>query len=186
MRIDRPSGARLPALLAAALIGPALVSIPAFAQEEGIFGDPDQRQQQLEPSPSLPQSFNGIIRPRGQDAPRSQDDAPPTLGTVNTLRDVGRAIQSCWDPGEVRYSGQEITILVSFKRNGEVLGKPKITHYRAGEPNAANRDAFTQAVRDAFVRCSPLPFSPALGAAVAGRPFTFRFIDAPIPKSQSL
>jgi hypothetical protein len=167
------TGARLSALfLAAVLAG------PATAQEEGPFGDPDERQQQLEPSPSLPQSFNGIIHP---------GEAPaPAPAVVATLRDVGRAIQACWQPTGVPYSGQEITILVSFKRNGEVLGKPRITHYRAGEQNAANREAFSQAVRDAFARCSPLPFSAGLGAAVAGRPFTFRFIDAPVPRSQSL
>ena len=39
----------------------------------------------------------------------------------------------------VRYSGQSVTIRISFKRNGEVLGKPMITHYREGEPDAANQ-----------------------------------------------
>jgi len=170
----RPAGARLSALFLAAIL-----AAPVAAHEQWRFGDPDERQQQLEPSPSLPQSFNGIIHP-GREAPVQ---AP---ATVTTLRDVVRAIQACWQPTGLEYSGQEITILVSFKRNGEVLGRPRITHYGAGEPNAANRDAFVQAVRDAFARCSPLPFSPTLGAAVAGRPFTFRFIDAPTPKSQSL
>ena len=62
-----------------------------------------------------------------------------------------------------------------------------ITHYREGEPDAANRQAFTQAVREALARCSPMKFSDKLGAAVAGRPFTFRFVDSPAPpKSQSL
>jgi hypothetical protein len=174
MRSLRSAGARFFALL----LG-ATAAGPLAAYDEGPFGDPDERQEQLEPSPSLPQSFNGVIHP-GRQAPA------PAPTTVTTLRDVGRAIQACWQPTGLDYTGQEITILVSFKRNGEVLGKPRITHYRAGEPNAANRDAFSQAVRDAFVRCSPLPFSPTLGAAVAGRPFTFRFIDAPTPKSQSL
>src|SRR3954469_2528961 len=160
MSIERHSGARSAALLAV-LVGPVLLAGPATAWDEYRFGDPDERQQQLEPSPSLPQSFNGIIRPR------SADDAPPAPVQVNTLRDVVQAIQACWDPGALRYSGQEITILLSFKRNGEVLGKPRITHYKAGAPDTANREAFTRAVGDAFTRCSPLRFSPALGAAVA-------------------
>ena len=66
-------------------------------------------------------------------------------------------------PTGVRYSGQSVTIRISFKRNGEVLGKPMITHYREGEPDAANQEAFTQAVREALVRCSPMPFTDKLG-----------------------
>lgn len=145
---------------------------PVLAQV-GRFGDPNEDREQLEPPPSLPQSFNSIIRPHTGEAPPKQ---------VNTLNDIGRAMRACWQPTGVRYSGQEVTIRISFKRNGEVLGKPMITHYRAGEPDAENREAFTHAVRYALVRCSPMPFSEKLGAAVAGRPFTFRFIDAPAPQ----
>ena len=72
-------------------------------------------------------------------------------------------MQACWRPTGVRYSGQEVTIRISFKRNGEVLGKPMITHYREGEPDAANHEAFTQAVREALARCSPMPFTDKLG-----------------------
>ncbi|MGO4525141.1 hypothetical protein AB4097_09790 [Microvirga sp. 2MCAF35] len=150
---------------------------PVLAQV-GRPSDPDGYWERFEQPPSLPESFNGIIHPR-------TDEEPPKK--VNTLGDIGKAMQACWQPGGVRYSGQEVTIRLSFKRNGEVLGKPMITHYRAGEPDAENRQAFTQAVREALVRCSPMPFSESLGAAVAGRLFTFRFIDAPVPeKNQAL
>ena len=128
--------------------------------------------------PSRREVLNGIIHPpSGEDIPKQ----------VNTLNDIVRAMQACWRPTGVQYSGQSVTIRISFKRNGEVLGKPMITHYREGEPNAANREAFTQAVREALVRCSPMPFTDQLGAAVAGRPFTFRFVDSPATeKLQSL
>jgi hypothetical protein len=157
----------------AALLLSLSSALPAFPQ--GLFGDPDERR---EPAPSLPQSFNGIIRP-----PSGEE----LLNRVDTLNDIVRAMQACWRPTGVRYSGQSVTIRISFKRNGEVLGKPMITHYREGEPDGANREAFTQAVREALVRCSPMPFTDKLGAAVAGRPFTFRFVDSPATdKSQSL
>jgi hypothetical protein len=168
MRALRPYGAWIAAFLLSLSPVP-----PALAQ--GLFGDPDERR---EPPPSLPQSFNGIIRsPSGEEIPKR----------VDTLNDIVRAMQACWRPTSVRYSGQSVTIRISFKRNGEVLGKPMITHYREGEPDAANREAFTQAVREALVRCSPMPFTDKLGAAVAGRPFTFRFVDSPATdKSQTL
>lgn len=157
---SRPYRAVIAALLLS--LSPAL---PAFAQ--GLFGDPDDRR---EPPPSLPQSFNGIIHPpSGEEIPKQ----------VNTLNDIVRAMQACWRPTGIRHSGQSVTIRISFKRNGEVLGKPMITHYREGEPDAADREAFTQAVREALGRCSPMPFTDKLGAAVAGRPFTFRFVDSP-------
>ncbi|WP_114948719.1 hypothetical protein [Microvirga calopogonii] len=156
----RPHGAWIVTLVLS--LSPAA---PALAQ--GLFGDNDEWR---EPPPSLPQSFNGIIRPpSGEDVPKQ----------IDTLNDIVRAMQACWRPMGVRYSGQSVTIRISFKRNGEVLGKPMITHYREGEPDAANREAFTQAVREALVRCSPMPFTDKLGAAVAGRPFTFRFVDSP-------
>ncbi|MEE1655238.1 hypothetical protein VB618_03440 [Microvirga sp. CF3062] len=158
----------------AALLLSVGLAVPALAQV-GRFDDPDAYRERLEPPPSLPQSFNSIIRPpSGEEIPKQ----------ISTLSDIGRAMQACWQPTGVRYSGQEVTIRISFKRNGEVLGKPMITHYRAGEPDAENREAFTQAVRAALVRCSPMPFTDKLGAAVAGRPFTFRFIDAPAPQKQ--
>ncbi|MEE1611345.1 hypothetical protein [Microvirga sp. CF3016] len=165
MRHLRSNGAGIAAfLLSLALAAPGLA--------QGLFGDPDERR---ESPPSLPQSFNGIIRPpSGEEIPKQ----------VDTLNDIVRAMQACWRPAGVRYSGQSVTIRISFKRNGEVLGKPMITHYREGEPDAANREAFTQAVREALVRCSPMPFSDKLGAAVAGRPFTFRFVDSPATEKQ--
>jgi hypothetical protein len=171
MRPQRTNGARL-----AALILTLGIAAPAWSQDEGPFGDPDQRQEQLEPPLGLPQSFNAIIRP-------GTGEAAPTR--IETLRDVGRAMQACWKPAGTPHSGQEVTIRMSFKRNGQVLGQPRITHYRAGR-QGETRDAFTQAVRDALVRCSPMPFSPSLGAAIAGRPFAFRFVDAPASKFHSL
>jgi hypothetical protein len=166
MRPLRTNGARLAALLLAlGLAG------PAWCQDEGPFGDPDQRQEQLEPPLGLPQSLREIIRPgAGEPAP----------SRIDKLRDVGRAMQACWKPTGTPHSGQEVTVRVSFKRNGEVLGQPRITHYHAGRQGENGQD-FIQAVRDALVRCSPMPFSPSLGAAIAGRPFAFRFVDAPAP-----
>ena len=143
---------------------------PVLAQEHDPFGDPDERWERLEPPQALPQSHNIVIRP---------GSGEPAPARIDTLREVGLAIRACWRPSGEPHSGQDVTVRVSFKRNGEVLGKPMITHYGAGRPDAENRQAFTQAVHDAFVRCSPMPFTDKFGAAVAGRPFTFRFVDSP-------
>jgi hypothetical protein len=122
-----------------------------------------------EPPPPLPQQLGGIVRPRRGDAGPSR---------VERIADVFRAVSSCWAlPGDPTPSGQELTLRLSFKRNGDILGKPRITYYKPGT-NPEDRKPFTDSILAALERCLPLPFSPGFGAAVAGRPFVFRFIDA--------
>jgi hypothetical protein len=141
----------------------------AVAQEEGFLGEPEDRLEQLDPQPSLPEGMVGTVRP--------QADAQP-VRRIDTIRGVFLAIQACWQvPSGSGYSGQELTVRLSFKRSGELLGKPRITYYKAGT-QADQREPFTRSVREAFERCTPLPFTEGLGKAVAGRPFVFRFIDS--------
>jgi len=142
---------------------------PVAARGSSPLGDPEEEQRQYEPLPSLPESLNGTVRPL---------EAAPEVKRIDRIRDVFLAIQACWrPPSGSGYSGQELTIRLSFKRNGEVLGQPRITYYRAGT-DPEQREPFTRSVREAFVRCTPLPFTEALGSAVAGRPFVFRFVDS--------
>jgi hypothetical protein len=154
--------------VAALLLATAAAS-PLAAQEDSPFGDPDERQQQLEPPLPLPEGMIGTVRPKADAAP---------VRSVNRIRDIFEAVQACWrPPSGSGYSGQEVTLRMSFKRNGEVLGQPRITYYKAGTQDE-QREPFTRSVREAFERCTPLPFTDRLGGAVAGRPFIFRFIDS--------
>jgi hypothetical protein len=97
---------------------------------------------------------------------------------LNTLKDVGAALQACWLPPPMDQSrpGMQITVQMSFKRSGELLGQPRITFESAGASDD-ERLAYRIAVAQMLQRCAPLPFTEALGNAVAGRPFTMRFID---------
>lgn len=165
MRLCLPYGARR---IAVALIVAAALGFPLTAQGEQSFGDPDERQRQLEPPLPLPEGSIGTVRPQANPVP---------VQRINSIREVFQAVQACWQPpAGSGYSGQEVTLRMSFKRNGEVLGQPRITYYNAGaEPE--QREPFTRSVREAFVRCTPLPFTDSLGRAIAGRPFIFRFVD---------
>ena len=100
---------------------------------------------------------------------------PPPL---NTLRDLGAALRACWTPPPLEQSrpGMQITVQLSFKRNGELFGNPRVTFETAGA-SEDERLAYRVAVAKALQRCAPLPFTTALGNAVAGRPFTMRFTD---------
>jgi hypothetical protein len=97
---------------------------------------------------------------------------------LNTLKDIGAALQACWVPPPMDQSrpGMQITVQMSFRRNGELFGQPRITFESAGASDD-ERLAYRIAVAQMLQRCAPLPFTEALGNTVAGRPFTMRFID---------
>jgi hypothetical protein len=103
--------------------------------------------------------------------------ARPTA-PLNTIREVFAALEACWIPPDLDDArpGMQITVMLSFKRNGELLGEPRIT-YETRDASAEERTTYRLAVGQALARCTPLPFTEALGNALAGRPMTMRFID---------
>jgi hypothetical protein len=154
--------------LALVLFGAAAAAAQAQGVRSAQLYDPDEREEQLQPPLPLPEGLRGTVR--------SREDAP-AVERVNTIREVFQALEACWrPPAGSGYSGQEITLRLSFKRNGEVLGRPRITYYKAGTQSEL-REPFARSVREAFERCAPLPFSNSFGKAVAGRIFAIRFVD---------
>ena len=99
-------------------------------------------------------------------------------GQINTLNELGAALRACWIPPSLDRSraGMQLTVQMSFRRNGELFGKPKITFESSGASDD-ERLAYRIAVADMLKRCASLPFTDALGNAVAGRPFTMRLVD---------
>jgi hypothetical protein len=97
---------------------------------------------------------------------------------LNTLNEVSAALRACWVPPPIEQSraGMQITVQMSFRRNGELFGHPRITFESVGASDD-ERLAYRMAVAKMIKRCAPLPFSDALGNALAGRPFTIRLID---------
>jgi hypothetical protein len=106
-------------------------------------------------------------------------DAQAPRPPLNTLNDLWAALQACWIPPPLEQSrtGMQVTVMMSFKRNGELFGHPKIT-FESVEASDDERLAYRIAVADMLKRCAPLPFTEGLGNAIAGRPFTMRFVDS--------
>jgi hypothetical protein len=104
----------------------------------------------------------------GPDGPRKE---------LNTLADVTKALQACWrwPPVSEARSGMEFTILLSFKKNGEIFGA-RITYQTRGVSDE-ERSLYYGALLAALSRCSPLPLSESLGSAIAGRPLRFHIHD---------
>ena len=98
-------------------------------------------------------------------------------GPLNTLRDVQEAIVGCWKwpPGQEVRTGFDFTVVLSFRRNGEIFGA-RIT-YQSQNVSEDERAMYYRTLMEAITLCSPLPVSESLGAAIAGRPFSFRFND---------
>jgi hypothetical protein len=98
---------------------------------------------------------------------------PPGVATLDAMF---ATLQGCWRPPPLPpgHPGFEITVLVSFQRDGAILGKPKIT-FETPDASAEESLAYRVAVMETLQRCTPLPFTGGLGDAVAGRPFRLRF-----------
>ena len=98
--------------------------------------------------------------------------------TLNTIAEVFAALEACWVPPDLDQSraGMQITVMLAFKRSGEILGKPRITYESPGA-SEEERTTYRAALAQALARCLPLRFTNALGNALAGRPMTLRFID---------
>ena len=103
--------------------------------------------------------------------------ARPT-GPVNNLEEFMGALAACWSPPPLDTSRQplDLTFQVSFKRSGELFGKPRVVNF-AREVTPEERRRYYQAVVEAIDRCSPMPFTEAMGGAVAGRTFRVSFLD---------
>ena len=96
---------------------------------------------------------------------------------LDTLDDVKQAIRGCWrwPPINAIRTGMELTVRLSFKSDGEIFGA-RVT-YQSPDVSDDERLLYYRALVLTIKRCSPLPLTPELGAAVAGRPFFFRFVD---------
>ena len=94
---------------------------------------------------------------------------------VNTIRDVFARFRSCWKPPPLsRASPIDITVIVSFNRSGEILGRPRIT-YESEQATDNDRLQYRIAVMEALQRCTPIPLTESMAGAIAGRPFAVQF-----------
>ena len=183
--VHAPQSLLLSALGAAAVV--AAMPEPARAQSQAPCSVLDHRPcvpsfcSVFDPETCIPEygiPFGDRLRLTVQS--RTKDGAAPSppKGALNTIRDVFGALRACWVPPPLDQSreGTQITVVFSFKRDGEILGEPRFTFATHGL-SVDGKSAYQRAVAAAIKRCNPLVFTPKLGGALAGRPFAIRFID---------
>ena len=97
--------------------------------------------------------------------------------------DVARAILPCWHPPAV---GGEITLALSLRRDGTVIGAPRVTYVKGqgasgqgGSGRGRADDDLRASILDAVRACTPVALSRPLGAVVAGQVLRIRFVAAP-------
>ena len=101
---------------------------------------------------------------------------------VNSIKQAYARFSTCWKPPPVsRANLIDITVIVSFNRAGDILGRPRIT-YESEQATDNDRLLYRIAVMETLQRCAPMPFTESMAGAVAGRPFAIQFHKKPPPK----
>ena len=111
--------------------------------------------------------------------------APAQPAQVNTIADVFARLRACWKPPEPSraHPDIDITVIVSFNRAGEILGRPRVT-YESEQADDNDRLMYRIAAMEALQRCTPMPFTEAMAGAAAGRPFAIRFHNRKPPPAE--
>lgn len=127
----------------------------------------------LAPPLALPHTLRSTVQGAPADGTVPTDKGKP----VDTLRALYPALAACWrqPDGLARFERTQITARFSLRRDGSVIGTPRITFAQSPGDTRA-RELLTEAALDAIARCTPVAVTPALGGAIAGRPLTLRFI----------
>jgi hypothetical protein len=102
--------------------------------------------------------------------------AAGTLQTLRSMDEVGAAIGACWK-APVGSKGSFVTLSFSFRRDGMLIGPPRLA--AASVPGDADaRQRFLSSAITAVERCAPLHLAPALAGNIAGLVFTMRFFGS--------
>jgi hypothetical protein len=176
-------------LLVAAAVAGAIIDARPVAAVDPL--NPNAPCSVFDPAPCNP-SFCGVfgpwpcvpaLPPLGQSLrltihSRSSEGGRAPEGPINSLRELYAALRACWEPPprNEAFHGMQMSVRFSFKQNGEMVAAPRVT-YTSGEADAGTRRIYGRAVDAAIERCTPMPFSKEMGAAVAGRPIAIRFVD---------
>lgn len=123
-------------------------------------------------------SGDAATRPEAAAGPDNDSTGGDGEHKVDTIRDMFDALRTCWvpPPQEQALAGMQMSVRFSFKRDGEIIDKPRVT-YASPDAPSERRDVYRDAITSALDHCTPLPFTDGLGGALAGHPIAIRFID---------
>jgi hypothetical protein len=112
----------------------------------------------------------GIVVALALGAQASAVEAQPPL--VARVHGIATGIAACWRP---RHDDDQVTVRLSFTRDGAVIDEPRIVYARSSGGRADDA-RLAQSMLTAIHDCTPLHFSARLGSAIAGQVLDIRFI----------
>src|ERR1700712_604005 len=78
---------------------------------------------------------------------------------LNLPGEIASRIAACWHPPA---EGDEVTLRLSFRADGSLFGKPRMTYVKA-VGGADGEGAVANSIFAALQACNPLRVTPALG-----------------------
>jgi hypothetical protein len=91
---------------------------------------------------------------------------------ITRVHGIATGIAACWRPA---HNDDQVTIRVSFTRDGAVIGEPRIV-FAKSSGGQGDDAALANSMLTAIRQCTPLHFSPRLGSAIAGVVLAIRFV----------
>jgi hypothetical protein len=101
---------------------------------------------------------------------RAEATEKPPL--VTRVHGIATGLAACWRPP---HADDQVTVRVSFTRDGAVIGEPRIVYARSSD-GAPRNSGLAQSMLTAVRDCTPLHFSSRLGSAIAGQVLDIRFV----------
>src|ERR1700742_5001054 len=97
---------------------------------------------------------------------------------LDSIGDLFAELRSCWSPPTAAdaQAGMQMTVRFSFKRDGGMIGAPRLTFATEGA-SADIRNTYLKAINTSLDACIPLKLTNGLGGALVGRPIAIRYVD---------
>lgn len=92
---------------------------------------------------------------------------------VNSIPELWPALAPCWR-APAGTESMEITLVFSLRRNGTLIGKPRISYSKLDGDESLQR-AFVASILKALDRALPIPLTDSFANALAGKPLAVRF-----------
>jgi len=103
--------------------------------------------------------------------------AAPAIGQTrpaNSLSELFANLKTCFGPMQAP-EGAQLTMVFSLRRNGTLIGQPRISDAKLPK-DPAERQRFLGSASAALAKCLPANITNALGGAIAGRPLAVTLI----------
>ena len=92
---------------------------------------------------------------------------------LENVSEIGPSLIQCWHPPAAP-DGSAVTLRFGFRRDGSLMGTPRVT-YISVEGGAMLQRAFADSAVRAIEQCSPLKLPPRFAATIGGKVYVMQF-----------